>query len=1155
METPVSTPMPGPGLPEKGGWPGRAPAAPRFRALRLLALGLGGVVLAVAAFIAAVVLFNLEQHPLVGAYVRDRLVASLQERLGPGAGLSIGAVDIVREDHETRVHVSAFEVRDAAGQVLLAAPTGTVTLQTMALATFRLVPTGVELENLRLAAEIEPDGRVRVGAFEPADPSAGVEAAPAVAPVADPVAQGIGAAFAALAGLRDAVGGTLPELGIRNAALVIADKRKARKVTLSGINGSLRASADGGAEARAEVTVERQRLAMQFQLSGAEAERQVLSIRAEPFNLASLLTALGVDKHPVTGAAQAAVTMRVEADRALQARAAEAEAVITGANLTVNPQEAPLPLDVATLQLDWQADRPAVAIRSLALASGANRLAFDGEALPPAAPDQPWRIAMKAGPGVLDPASPGDRPVALESIGIRLALDAANRRLTLDALDVKGPEVSARLTGTAGLDAANRPELALDLTAEPGEVRAALRVWPRFFAPKTRAWLVEHVPGGRLEQLALKLRLNADNLDLALADRPITAEALAVTWRLSRTVLVPLDGAPPLRNLVVDGQATGRQVKIDVAGGIVDAGGGRQLTIGEGRFFVADTKPDHPDAQVNLRLAGPVEALVAAARSPGLQPFVPKTLEPSQVHGQSAVDLSISLRLKPVIAPADVRVALTGTLKNVVIDKVMGLERIENGDFQMAVDRNGLAMKGDARVFGTPASIEIKGQAKAPPVATLTMTMDDAARMRKGFKLGPLLTGPVVMKFSAPISDGAGKDIVAEFDFARTAINDLIPGWSKKAGQPARARANVAELEGGGWRFDKLEVEAAPLSARGLLELGKDGSFQKAVLSSFKLSPGDAVQVEAERSGANTRIAVKGNAFDARPFLKSLQVGSIDKANANNTEITLRTTVLSGYGGELVTNAEIRLEKRGSDLRRFDLTGRFDGGAVNARVTPGAGGGAPMLAVESADAGAFLRFFDIYSRMIGGQLALSVALGQGTQQGTVHARSFALRNEPAMKRLVSDAAGGAGAEGTRMAPDVARRLANARDVPFDRMTVDFTRTPGRLDVKDAVLLGPEIGGSMSGMLDFQRDRVSLTGTFVPAYSLNNMFSKVPVFGPLLGGGRNEGLFAVRYTIAGQVSAPSLSIDPLTAIAPGFLRKLIDVRGHIQRGNQQPAAQD
>ena len=46
-----------------------------------------------------------------------------------------------------------------------------------------------------------------------------------------------------------------------------------------------------------------------------------------------------------------------------------------------------------------------------------------------------------------------------------------------------------------------------------------------------------------------------------------------------------------------------------------------------------------------------------------------------------------------------------------------------------------------------------------------------------------------------------------------------------------------------------------------------------------------------------------------------------------------------------------------------------------------------------------------------------------------------------------------------------------------------------------------------------------------------------VFGPLLGGGRNEGLFAVNFRVAGQATAPTLTVNPLSAIAPGFLRKL------------------
>jgi len=85
--------------------------------------------------------------------------------------------------------------------------------------------------------------------------------------------------------------------------------------------------------------------------------------------------------------------------------------------------------------------------------------------------------------------------------------------------------------------------------------------------------------------------------------------------------------------------------------------------------------------------------------------------------------------------------------------------------------------------------------------------------------------------------------------------------------------------------------------------------------------------------------------------------------------------------------------------------------------------------------------------------------------------------------------------------------------------------------------GDNIGLTVDGGLDFARDRVSLDGTFVPVFAVNNLVSQIPVFGLLLGGGAHEGLFGVNYHISGSVTKPVLSINPLSAIAPGFLRKI------------------
>ena len=91
--------------------------------------------------------------------------------------------------------------------------------------------------------------------------------------------------------------------------------------------------------------------------------------------------------------------------------------------------------------------------------------------------------------------------------------------------------------------------------------------------------------------------------------------------------------------------------------------------------------------------------------------------------------------------------------------------------------------------------------------------------------------------------------------------------------------------------------------------------------------------------------------------------------------------------------------------------------------------------------------------------------------------------------------------------------------------------------------GPNIGLTVEGLVDNDRNVIALNGTFVPAYTVNNFFSKIPVVGVLLGGGWNEGLFAVNYKVTGRANAPQVSVNPLT-VAPGFLRKIFGILDNV-----------
>ncbi len=107
------------------------------------------------------------------------------------------------------------------------------------------------------------------------------------------------------------------------------------------------------------------------------------------------------------------------------------------------------------------------------------------------------------------------------------------------------------------------------------------------------------------------------------------------------------------------------------------------------------------------------------------------------------------------------------------------------------------------------------------------------------------------------------------------------------------------------------------------------------------------------------------------------------------------------------------------------------------------------------------------------------------------------------------------------------------------MRVEFTRTLGRFSIREAIVSGPTIGATVDGYVDYLKDDVHMRGTFIPLYGLNNMFGQIPLFGIFLGGGSKEGLVGVTFEVVGPTSGPVLHVNPISAVAPGLLRKFFD----------------
>jgi hypothetical protein len=68
----------------------------------------------------------------------------------------------------------------------------------------------------------------------------------------------------------------------------------------------------------------------------------------------------------------------------------------------------------------------------------------------------------------------------------------------------------------------------------------------------------------------------------------------------------------------------------------------------------------------------------------------------------------------------------------------------------------------------------------------------------------------------------------------------------------------------------------------------------------------------------------------------------------------------------------------------------------------------------------------------------------------------------------------------------------------------------------------------------------MQGTIVPAYFFNALLGNIPLVGKLFSPERGGGLFAASYAVHGALNDPTVSVNPLTALTPGFLRGVFGI---------------
>lgn len=738
-----------------------------------------------------------------------------------------------------------------------------------------------------------------------------------------------------------------------------------------------------------------------------------------------------------------------------------------------------------------------------------------------------------------------------------------------------GPEVRVQGSMTAAGELLSS-DLAVSLTAEAlnvpmGELAA---YWPETLADNAREWVTENIPDGTAKRATLEAALaipgaDPDALELLSLNGTLGYEDLEVHY------LRPL---PPITGIA--GQGTfdvdnfdlkadkGQLGDIDVSGGTVVISGLDQ------RGLPPDSSTEA--MSIDVMADGPLRSVLEILDHERLDLISGMGLAPADSSGNQSAQLSFRFPLINDLSFDDIELEVLAHLEDGGL-KQFALQRdVTEAALSLEITKDGMRAKGPAKLGGVPLTIDWAEDFSGTQTYRTDLTasvpdLDHLDMRRLGLDPGDFYEGSASAEISVVFDRDKRGTVkgIADMERGRFAIPSL--NWDKPVGLPGEARFTLSLVGEEVVSYPSIDLSGEGFRFLGRGRPGDDGTtFGYLEMDEFTIDKSAVKGATLVSQGDDLKITVSSGVFDIEPILEELDSSPGGTATTNDGAPPSAVPARTEYDGTLVVeapslermilsdgrelkNVSVYLERRSDGWHTIRFNGSipevlwhpdgFKPGPENVMeeertlvVTyhPDETGGRELV-IKSNDFGAALRALNINDNVQGGTFRISGARDGPSPQlplkATIKAKDFALYNAPTTAKILTLAS----------LTDFATLLGGS-GLPFKRLEGEFIEDKGVIKSELIRAFGNAVGLTARGTIDTDDDQVMIEGTIVPAYTFNRIIGSIPLLGTILTGGEGEGIFAATYRVQGAVEAPDVSVNPLSFLAPGFLRNVFSGSG-------------
>ena len=279
-------------------------------------------------------------------------------------------------------------------------------------------------------------------------------------------------------------------------------------------------------------------------------------------------------------------------------------------------------------------------------------------------------------------------------------------------------------------------------------------------------------------------------------------------------------------------------------------------------------------------------------------------------------------------------------------------------------------------------------------------------------------------------------------------------------------------------------------------------------------------------------IFIKGKVFDAKNLLKELS-----QENEKNV-----------FLNKISKDIEIDLKKilKGTSfpVNKFRLVGKINKGSfekISAKSDFGenehldislqkkANTNDKILEVYSDIAAPLLSDFKFFQGLEGGNLNFTSTFGNEISTSNLTINNFKLNEAPALAKILSLA-------DLKGLTDTLK----GDGISFDILSAQYNSDSSLMKIDEIFMIGPSISILIDGYIEKKSGLVSLRGTLVPAKTLNNLISKIPVVGDILIGKKvGEGVFGISFKVKGLPNNLKTTVNPIKTLTPRFITRAIE----------------